>query len=71
MEHQPSGQAALVQLAVKVVERASLYGRGHKVLAGGHADQECERELEKEEEEEEEVEKEVQCSSRQGEGGGV
>eukprot|EP00798_Chlamydomonas_sp_ICE-L_P016684 gene16684-22944_t len=43
----------------QLLDRASLYGQGQKVLSGHSISEECERELEKEEEEEEEVERET------------
>ncbi|KAG2501267.1 hypothetical protein HYH03_001073 [Edaphochlamys debaryana] len=47
------------QYAAQIVERSTEYGEGHMVVAGGRADEECERELEEAEEEEAEVEQEV------------
>ncbi|KAG2494612.1 hypothetical protein HYH03_007377 [Edaphochlamys debaryana] len=55
----PVGPGGVQQYATQIVERSAEYGEDHMVVAGGRADEECERELEQEEEEEEEVEREV------------
>lgn len=50
------GTAEREALVAKVQKLAGKLGRGHQVVAGQGADQECEREIEQEEEEEEERE---------------
>ena len=47
------------RIVKQIISNCSQHGSGHSVVAGGGADEECERELEKEEEEEEEVERQV------------
>ncbi|KAG2492053.1 hypothetical protein HYH03_009551 [Edaphochlamys debaryana] len=54
----PPVGAGGVLFSTQIVELSAEYGEGHMVVAGGRADEECERELEQEEEEEEEVERE-------------
>ncbi|KAG2496538.1 hypothetical protein HYH03_005361 [Edaphochlamys debaryana] len=53
------GVRRCVEMAERIVQLAGVHGQGHAVVAGGRADEECERELEQEEEEEEEVERQV------------
>ncbi|KAG2494611.1 hypothetical protein HYH03_007376 [Edaphochlamys debaryana] len=55
----PVGAGGVQQYATQIVEHSAEYGEDHMVVAGGRADEECERELEQEEEKEEEVEQEV------------
>ncbi|KAG2492072.1 hypothetical protein HYH03_009568 [Edaphochlamys debaryana] len=55
----PVGPGGVQQYVTQIMERSTEYGEGHMVVAGGRADEECERQLEQEEEEEEEVEREV------------
>ena len=47
------------QIVEQIVSSCSEHGDGYSVVAGGGADEECERELEKEEEEEEEEERQA------------
>ncbi|KAG2496793.1 hypothetical protein HYH03_005201 [Edaphochlamys debaryana] len=66
-ENAPAGAAAVQQYAAQIVLRSTEYGEGHLVVAGGRADEECEKELEQEEEEEEEVERELPRITRRSE----